>query len=129
MSGFRELALNLVACVEDYVAGDPDEQSEEWRALCTAIRAAADGEPVGPTVTVRIAVMVDECGDYGAIGASPASYRSLEDDARDTEGAALVTYRDAVGEKAARRKHVVWVTASVPLPQSVEVQGTTEEQS
>lgn len=80
-----------------------------YESLRDALTAAGikPPEPQARTVPVRIAVAVDDAG-FHRIGLNRTE--------------AVECYADHNGPSS-RPLHVVWVTASVPLPQSVEVKG------
>lgn len=59
---------------------------------------------MGKTVRVRIAVAVDDSGDYVAMPAKHEEWLCLDD--------------------LSERHHVVYVEADVPIPEPVTVQGT-----
>lgn len=106
MSTLGEIAVAMAEWIEHMVRGDNEDHSEIL-ALCAAAREATSPERAGH-VPVRIAVAVDSDGFWSARawkGASPRELASW----LDTDPRCLV-----------------WVTASVPLPQSVEVQGSVE---
>ncbi len=65
------------------------------------------------SVKVRIAVAVDNDGDWYAVGWLDAE-----------EGGSAKGYaEDELAKKAA---HYFWVTAELPIPEPVEVEGTVE---
>lgn len=112
----QEVLRLLVAC------------DEAWRSCPKPVRDAHapwregdgcfDDAPTEDTVEVRIAVAVGEDGGWGAAGAT-----GLDEDT------ALVDAFDSMSIIGSRRgAHVVWVTASVPLPSKPsEVEGSVEQ--
>ncbi len=67
------------------------------------------------SVKVRIAVAVDDRGDWYAVGWKDA----LSD---DMEGDALGQLMDG-----STYKQLYWITAELPIPEPVKVEGTVEE--
>lgn len=82
----------------------PEEAWRLYESLRDVLQAGGVKRPEEPgaprTVPVRIAVCVDEAGFHRVGLTAP--------------------------RRSSRQHHVVWITASVPLPQSVEVQGEVE---
>jgi len=80
-----------------------------------AIAAMATPEPSGPTVKVRVAVMVDAQGYWEAFG--------WQHDA-DKE---VIKSFNADMDHAIARYNLVWLTATIPLPTATEVAATVEQ--
>ena len=93
-----------------------EEAERLYRTLGAALQRPARPPSQSKTVLVRIAVAVDKDGNWVGCGCSCCCNEEAEDTARDN-------HDDSHGGKAVS---LVWVTASVPLPEPQEVQGTVE---
>lgn len=91
-----------------------------YESLRDALAAAGARPPAPRTAIVRIAVAVDEAGHYQVAGYRDAKVptdATLHEDALD--------YLGVSGVQAGTAR-VAYVTASVPLPEAVEVRGEVE---
>lgn len=83
------------------------------------------GDEKRETVRVRIAVAVDQAGNWSAYGATAETERSMRFTASDSRAVHDVV--EDFGNETVEAFH--WVEADIPLPVAQTIQGTVEPTS
>lgn len=113
-----ERAARALAAEVDSSPKAWEEDADAFRREARAALAAADARPT-ETVRVRIAVAVDQSGNWSAYGANDEPERAMKMTASDSR-----SVHDVVadfGNETVEAFH--WVEANIPLPIAAVIEG------